>query len=150
MKKILLQTLIVVGIATSFVACSKDEETKVPVPTLVTKWEGVEDIERTFLNNDLQLDDTTKYDAGEVQVEFTADGKVYTNFMGIPFDTTFYKIDSLGGMRIVKINTPNRNDTSYYNKVVYTLDSLILSNTKTQVSGSITIKSVNISKFKKI
>lgn len=149
MKKILLQLLLVVGIATSFVACSKDEEVKAPEPTLIGNWEAVEDIERTFLNNALQLDDTTRYDSAYLRSEITADGKIKTKLMGTLISTSNYIIDTAGGMRIVTVNTPLPNDTTYYNKVVYTLDSLILSNTKIQVNGSVTIKSVNISKFKK-
>lgn len=149
MKKLLLQSLLIVGIATTIIACSKDEETKVPTPTIVTKWDRVLDVERTFINNELQFNDTTKYDAGFEQLEFTADGKVYTYLLNVASDTTIYSIDTAGALTIVKVNFPNRNDTTFFNKVDVTLDSLILTNTKIQQSGPNTIKSVTIEKFKK-
>ena len=69
MKKILVRSVLVFAMATSLIACSKDEVTTAPV-TIVGKWEAVTEISKITINGQLLQDSTLTYSANELFVEF--------------------------------------------------------------------------------
>ena len=69
MKNLFLKAILVVGLATTIVACSKDEETT-PTATIVGTWEATSQSSKITLNGTVLQDSTETYAAGELSVEF--------------------------------------------------------------------------------
>lgn len=149
MKKLLFKPVLFLGIATSLIACSKDDETKTPepAPSIVATWINLMDISRTEVNNQVVNNDTIKYENGGAETQLTADGKFISYFATVPMDTQIYVSYGDTALLRVRVNFPERNDSTFFNEVTMTKDSLILRSIKTQQNG--TVKSIVIEKYKR-
>ncbi len=145
MKNLFLKSILVLGLATTFVACSKDEETTTPAATIVGTWEATSENTKVSLNGTVLQDDTTLYDAGELVVEFKSNGLAVATFDGVDPDTNKY---SLNGSVLTLITLDNV-DTSVFNTTSFTSSNLIMGMNETQVDGSNTIVSSYKINFKK-
>ncbi len=151
MKKLLLKPVLFLGIAISIVACSKDDETKTPepAPSIIATWTQLLTVSRTEVNNTVTRSDSFEYEGGVYESQLRADGKWINYLATMPMDTLLYVSYADTALMRIEVNFPERNDTTLFNKVTMTKDSLILGSYKTQVTGGNTIKSIVIEKYKR-
>lgn len=141
MKNLLLKTLLIAGIATTIIACSKEEEApKVEEPTLKAKWEVQYDVRINKLNADTTLNDTAFYVANELVYEFANDSVIIASSDSIPFKTLKYKYNN-GILTTVELKLVGGNDTTVYKTVQYSLTDLRLVSEEVQGFGTDTVRS---------
>ncbi len=145
MKNLFLKAILIIGLATTFVACSKDEETTTPAATIVGTWEATSENSKVTLNGTLLQDSTLVYDAGELTVEFKSNGLAIATFDGADSDTNKY---SLNGS-ILTLVTMDNVDTTVFNNTSFTSTNLVMGINDTQVNGANTIVSTFNINFKK-
>jgi hypothetical protein len=73
MKKLLVRSVLVFAMATSLIACSKDDGTTSP-SSIVGKWEATTQKTKVTINGQLLQDSTQTYAPNELVVEFFANG----------------------------------------------------------------------------
>lgn len=144
MKNLFLKAILVVGLATTIVACSKDEETT-PTATIVGTWEATSQSSKITLNGTVLQDSTETYAAGELSVEFKSNGIAIAKMVGEPDDTNKY---ILSGSALTLITMDNV-DTTVFNNTTFTTTNLTLGMSETQVDGSNTLTSTFAINFKK-
>jgi hypothetical protein len=128
MKNLFLRSLLVIGLASSIVACSKDEETPTPAPTLIGKWNVNTFINFTKLGTTVLFDDTAKFDAGELTIEFTSNKAIST--LGTDKDTSDY-VYLNNKLTFVSYDPIDGYDTTIFNYVNLTSNSLVIASRDT-------------------
>lgn len=145
MKNLFLKSILILGLATTFVACSKDEETTTPSATIVGTWEGTSQTQKITINGTTYLDSTETYAAGDLTVEFKSTGIAIAKFAGEPDDTNKYTYSG----SVLTLITMDNADTTVFNNTTLTSTNLTLGMSDTQVDGSNTIVSTLAINFKK-
>lgn len=138
MKKLLVRSVLVFAMATSLIACSKDEETTAPV-SIVGKWEATTQKSKVTIDGQLLQDSTETYSAGELIVEFFANGTAIgsSNDSSATGDTTTYTVN---GSTVTLISLDKR-DTTVFNNSSFNASTLKLGMLDTQVENGYTIVS---------
>lgn len=133
MKNLFFKSVLFLGLASSIVACS-DEETPAPSPSLVGKWNVNSEVVKAKLGTNELQNDSTAYAAGEATVEFIAPKTVIAKF-GTDLDTSDYFYAN-GKLTLIAYDAVNGNDTTIFNKVNLTTNSLLVSLLDTQSTPS--------------
>jgi len=144
MKNLFLKSILILGLATTFVACSKDEETT-PSATIVGTWEATSENSKVSVNGTVLQDSTTAYAANELVVEFKSNGFAIAKFNGLNPDTNKYTLNG----SVLTLITLDNTDTSVFNNTSFTSTNLIMGMNETQVNGSNTVTSTYSINFKK-
>jgi hypothetical protein len=134
MKNLILKSFVMVALATSIIACSKEETTTpIPEPTeqelVLGDWNVSKFIIYSKLGGSVQRNDTTSYNAGTYTFKFTAT-KAYKT-VGMEIDTFSYTFANKKITMIQFNPIKNGNDTTIYNYVKVTSDSLIIADRDT-------------------
>ena len=145
MKNLFLKSILILGLATTFVACSKDEETTTPSATIVGTWEATSQTSKVSVNGVVLQDSTETYAAGELSVEFKSNGIAIAKFAGEPDDTNKYTLNGT----VLTLITMDNVDTTVFNNTTFNSTDLKLGINETQVDGSNTIVSDFAINFKK-
>lgn len=122
MKNLFMKSLLAITIASSLIACSKDEETTpTPSPTLLGKWNVINTISMAKLGTTVLLDDTTSFTTGQYTIEFTANKAIST--MGTDKDTADY-VYANNRLMVISYDPTDGYDTTTFNSVNLTSTSL--------------------------
>lgn len=137
----------VLALASTIVACSKDDENPTPAPTVVGKWNVNSEIIRTTLGTNVLRNDTTDYPAGFATFEFSST-LMFANVAGM-LDTLDYSYVN-GKLTLIDFDeTEQKFDTTVYNKVTLSTSALVLTDLDTTVTANgslISEYTVNLSK----
>ncbi len=147
MRNLFLKSLLVIGVASAIVACSKDEENAAPAPTFVGKWNVNSEITRTILGTNVLRNDTSEYPANFATFEFNSSSSMFANVGGM-LDTLEYSYVN-GKLRIIDFDPIDGNDTSVFNKVTLSASSAIITDLDTTVTANgllISEYTINMSK----
>lgn len=138
MKKLLLRSVLVFAMATSLIACSKDEETTTPT-SIVGRWEAVTENSKITINGQLLQDSTLTYAPNELIVEFYSNGTVIgsSSDSSATNDTLTYVFS---GTTLTMISL-DKTDTSVFNNSNFTATTLKLGMLDTQAENGNTIVS---------
>lgn len=149
MKKLFFASVLFLGAGIGLVSCSKDEEaTPAPTPTLQTSWMQTNIISYTNAFGTINVNNT-RLDSGKYYYDFKASGVVS---FSTPTDTTngTYSLNTNNELTIIRLNSSTgRIDTTKFQTVIYSLDSLRLENRKVQYVANDSIVSKVILRFKK-
>lgn len=149
MKKIFFASFLIIGTSIGLISCSEDEKVApAPTPTLQTKWMQTNIISYTNAFGTININNT-KLDSGKYYYDFNASGVVS---FSTPTDTTngTYSLNTNNELTIIKLNaSTGRIDTTKFQTVIYSLDSLRLENRKVQYIQNDSIVSKVILRFKK-
>ena len=138
MKKLLVRSVLVFAMATSLIACSKDENTATPL-SIVGKWEATTQKTKVTINGQLLQDSTQTYAANELVVEFFANGIAIdrSNDSSSKDDTLTY-VFSGSTLTVISLD---KKDTSVFNNTSFTASTLKMGMLDTQVENGYTIVS---------
>ena len=138
MKKLLVRSVLVFAMATSLIACSKDENTATPL-SIVGKWEATTQKTKVTINGQLYQDSTQTYAANELVVEFFANGIAIdrSNDSSSKDDTLTY-VFSGSTLTVISLD---KKDTSVFNNTSFTASTLKMGMLDTQVENGYTIVS---------
>lgn len=138
MKKLLVRSVLVFAMATSLIACSKDENTATPL-SIVGKWEATTQKTKVTINGQLLQDSTQTYAANELVVEFFANGIAIdrSNDSSSKDDTLTY-VFSGSTLTVISLD---KKDTSVFNNSSFTATTLKMGMLDTQVENGYTIVS---------
>lgn len=92
MKNFLLKSLMVAVIASTIVACEKDDSSSTSSGTIVGTWEATSSRSIEKLNGQTVVDSTETYAANQLVVTFNANGTIYSNDNGT-IDTSNYVLN---------------------------------------------------------
>lgn len=136
MKKLLVRSVLVFAMATSLIACSKDENTATPL-SIVGKWEATTQKTKVTINGQLLQDSTQTYAANELVVEFFANGIAIdrSNDSSSKDDTLTY-VFSGSTLTVISLD---KKDTSVFNNTSFTASTLKMGMLDTQVENGYTI-----------
>lgn len=132
MKNLFLKSLIVIGLASTLVACSEDE-VAAPAPSIVGKWQASSEITRVTLGASILQNDTANYPANFASLDFASSNFVYANVGGM-LDTLTYTYAN-GKLTMIERDPINGNDTTIYNKVTLSTSALVLTELDTTNTG---------------
>jgi hypothetical protein len=123
MKKLLVRSVLVFAMATSLIACSKDENTATPL-SIVGKWEATTQKTKVTINGQLLQDSTQTYAPNELVVEFFANGIAIdrSNDSSSKDDTLTYVFS---GTTLTVISL-DKKDTMVYNNSSFNASTLKL------------------------
>jgi hypothetical protein len=138
MKKLLVRSVLVFAMATSLIACSKDENTATPL-SIVGKWEATTQKTKVTINGQLLQDSTQTYAPNELVVEFFANGIAIdrSNDSSSKDDTLTYVFS---GTTLTVISL-DKKDTMVYNNSSFNASTLKLGMLYTQAENGNTIVS---------
>ena len=136
MKKLLVRSVLVFAMATSLIACSKDENTATPL-SIVGKWEATTQKTKVTINGQLLQDSTQTYAANELVVEFFANGIAIdrSNDSSSKDDTLTY-VFSGSTLTVISLD---KKDTMVYNNSSFNASTLKLGMLDTQSENGNTI-----------
>ncbi|MCF8284774.1 MAG: lipocalin family protein [Sphingobacteriales bacterium] len=138
MKKLLVRSVLVFAMATSLIACSKDENTATPL-SIVGKWEATTQKTKVTINGQLLQDSTQTYAANELVVEFFANGTaIGTSSDSSSKDDTLTYVFSGSTLTVISLD---KKDTSVFNNTSFTASTLKMGMLDTQVENGYTIVS---------
>lgn len=133
MKNLFFKSVLILGMASIVVACS-DEETPAPAPSLVGKWSVNSQVIKVKLGANVLQNDSTAFAAGEGYFEFIAP-KTLIASLDTEIDTVDYFYAN-GKLTLIDYNTIDGNDTTIFNKVNLTTNSLLISMLDTTVTAN--------------
>lgn len=136
MKNLVFKSILVIGLATTIVACSKDEETSgTPTASVVGNWEAKLETETAIVNGQSTIDTTQVYAANELVVNFNSNGMAIATFNSTAKDTSTY---TLSGSTLTLISL-DKTDTTVFNETTVSGSVLNLGTTETDVIGGVTV-----------
>ncbi|SRR5574343_1526656 len=134
MKNLFFKSVLILGMASVIVACSDDEETPAPAPSLVGKWNVNSQVIKVKLGANVLQNDSTNFAAGEGYFEFIAP-KTLIASLDTEKDTVDYFYAN-GQLTLIAYDPVDGNDTTIFNKVNLTSNSLLISMLDTSVTPS--------------
>ena len=138
MKKLLVRSVLVFAMATSLIACSKDENTATPL-SIVGKWEATTQKTKVTINGQLLQDSTQTYAANELVVEFFANGTaIGTDDDSLSTNDTLTYVFSGTTLTVISLD---KRDTSVFNNSSFTATTFKMGMLETQVENGYTIVS---------
>ncbi|MCF8284775.1 MAG: hypothetical protein K9I48_07345 [Sphingobacteriales bacterium] len=146
MKKILLKSVLVLAMATSLIACSKDDGTTSP-SSIVGKWEATTDFSKVTINGQVLQSLTDTFSVGELYVDFLSNGTMISSSIDTSAmnDTSTYVVNGSA----VTIISLDKRDTSIFSISNLTSSTLRLGESQTQIQNGSTIVSEYSINFKK-
>jgi hypothetical protein len=146
MKKLLLKSVLVFAMATSLIACSKDDGTTSP-SSIVGKWEATTAFSKITSNGQVIHNNTDTFSAGELYVDFLSNGIMISSTIdtSITNDTSTYVMNGSA----VTIISLDKSDTSIFSISNLSSSTLKLSDSQTRIQNGSTIVSEYSFNFKK-
>ncbi len=147
MNNLFFKSVLILGMASIVVACSDDEETPAPAPSLVGKWGVNSQVINVKLGTNVLQNDSTAFAAGEGYFEFIAP-KTLIASLDSETDTTDYYYAN-GKLTVIAYDPVDGYDTTIFNKVSLSANSLVVSMLDTTVTANGNLTSEYTLRFSK-